>query len=201
MTSKRRRHDVRPRDTKRYMNDALRVEYVPLSEVLGWPQNPKAHDLPALSASVARFGFNDPPAVDEATGRLVEGHGRVDALRVMRERGDEPPARVHVRKDGEWLVPILRGLAFDSEAEAEAYLLSHNRVSEIGGWDNAALASMFSDREWSEPPPGWTNNEVERLLEKHGDKELENVEFPKFDEDSAAGVVVHECPKCGHKFS
>ena len=121
----------------------ISVEYVPMSEVRGWPRNPKLHDLDALGASIDRFGFVQPLTRDDRTGQLVAGHGRLEALARRRAAGEPAPGRVQVRADGEWLVPVLRGIAFETEREAEAYLVADNRMVELGGWDEAGLRSML----------------------------------------------------------
>lgn len=126
----------------------LKLHYVELAELERWPRNPKDHDEDLIRASILRFGFNDPMAVDETSGKLVEGHGRLSVLRALKEEGEEPPIRVQVRKrDGAWLVPVLRGIAFESEQEAEAYIIGHNRSTEAGGWVDGVLAQIFEDME------------------------------------------------------
>lgn len=124
----------------------MELKWVPLSEAIKHECNPKDHDEALIRASVLRFGFNDPIAVNEATGKLLEGHGRLTVLMDMKKDGDEPPARVKVRKkDSEWLVPMLRGMSFASEAEAQAYMVAHNRASESGGWIDTMLGQMLND--------------------------------------------------------
>lgn len=123
----------------------LKLEYVALSELEKWPRNPKDHDLDLIRKSIRRFGFNDPLAVDEGSRKMVEGHGRVEVLRELKAAGNEPPERILVRADGEWLVPVLKGIRFENAAEAEAYVIGHNRSTEAGGWLNDVLAEIFSD--------------------------------------------------------
>jgi hypothetical protein len=124
-----------------------RVEYVPLSELERWPRNPKKHDEPGIDASLERFGFTNPLMMDERTKRLVAGHGRLEALQRRQAAGKEPPKNI-AKKGKDWMVPVVRGVSFASEAEAEAYLLADNRLTEIGGWDdkmmNDVLASLGS---------------------------------------------------------
>lgn len=120
----------------------LRIEYQPLSEIARWPGNPKKHDAAGIEASIDRWGFNDPVVLDERTGRLIEGHGRLDALAARKERGEAPPAHVAKREDGEWLVPVGRGVSFRNKAEAEGYLLAHNQLGAAGGWDDAGMLAM-----------------------------------------------------------
>ena len=46
--------------------DELRIVYRPLVQCLKFPSNPKEHDLGAIVASIARFGFRDPITVNIA---------------------------------------------------------------------------------------------------------------------------------------
>lgn len=43
-----------------------------------------------------------------------------------------------------WKVPVLRGWASGSDAEAEAYLAASNRLVELGGWDDQELAALLA---------------------------------------------------------
>lgn len=141
-----------------------RVEYVPLAELdqASWPGNPKAHDIDTIVASIERFGFVSPMLMDEKSQRIVAGHGRVEALCYMREQGSEPPRGVRVYADA-WFVPVLRGVDFESEQEAEAYLLADNRLQELGGWDNKRLVEMLGHVEnWD--GTGYTEDDLTSLL-------------------------------------
>jgi DNA modification methylase len=123
---------------------ALRLEFVDLTTLHRWPRNPKEHDLPAIRESFTRFGFVAPILVDEGTGRIVSGHGRLDALMALQAQGGAPPGRIRV--DGKrWLVPVLRGVRFPSEGEAEAYLLADNQLTILGGWRDADLVPLLDE--------------------------------------------------------
>lgn len=122
---------------------ALRIEYLPLDQLSRWPGNPKAHADDAIAASISRFGFRDPLAIDETSGRLIAGHGRLTALERAHAAGSPAPQFVQVRDDGMWLIPVTRGGSFADEAEASAYLVAHNRTSELGGWDDALLTEFL----------------------------------------------------------
>jgi len=123
----------------------LRIEYVPLSEVKLWKRNPKTHDVDAIRKSMARWGVTWPILPDERTGKLVAGHGRIKSLTRKKNDGEEPPERIIVREDGEWMVPVIRGVAFKDDTEAEAYGVADNRTTELGGWDNEALVKVLAD--------------------------------------------------------
>ena len=80
------------------MSDApRRIEYVPLADVIPAPRNPRAHSsLPLVRASIDRFGFVDGAVHDGRTGRIVAGHGRLEALTAMEAAGEHPPDGVIV---------------------------------------------------------------------------------------------------------
>src|SRR4051812_7130293 len=94
------------------------TEYVPLPEVATAVRNPKSHDTPAVMASIARFGFLDPVIEDGRTGRLIAGHGRLEALVSMAGAAQEPPSGIEVAEDGTWQVPVTRGWASRSDEDA-----------------------------------------------------------------------------------
>lgn len=124
--------------------DRLRLVYMPVADLPPAKRNPKQHDIDDLVKSMKRWGFTQPELLDERTGMLVAGHGRKEALLKMQAAGDPPPARIRV-KNGAWLVPVLRGIAFASDQEAEAYLLADNKLVEAGGWDAELEAQMLRD--------------------------------------------------------
>jgi hypothetical protein len=123
--------------------DLVRVEYVSLSEIQRWPRNPKLHDKERIDKSIERFGFINPLVMDETSQRLVAGHGRLEALQGMKAEGKEPPKRIKILKNGDWAVPVLKGVGFTSEQDAEAFLIADNRLVELGGWDDAQLNEML----------------------------------------------------------
>ncbi len=124
------------------MSDQMTLQYMALTDLLKTDKNPKKHDLPALRASMLRWGFTQPLAIDERSGKLVEGHGRIEVLQEMKKAGGKPPQRVSV-KGKDWLVPVVRGLSFATDLEAEAYLIAANQLTTAGGWDDGLLGSMM----------------------------------------------------------
>lgn len=122
-----------------------------------------------LHQSIARFGFVSPIIIDERTGQLVAGHGRLDALQQMKTTGQPPPERI-ISKNGEWLVPVIRGVTFKDTTEAEAYALADNRLVEAGGWDEEALATVLSDLAAQDALQGigWDRDDVDQILRDLG---------------------------------
>lgn len=175
------------------MTEGMRVEYLDFELVVRWPRNPKDHDIHEIRKSFYRFGFVQPVLLDEGTGKLVAGHGRLDTLQILKNRGIEPPRGIQEVED-KWLVPVLRGVTFKDPAEAEAFLLADNRLSEVGGWKQDILESVLSEMV-----------DVDGLLEGTGfnivdtlTKE-EKLEIKEQKEVKTKTVEV-TCPKCNSTF-
>ncbi len=144
-----------------------RVEYVDLDAIELAPRNPKTHDAEGIRRSIGHFGLAELPLLDERTGRLVAGHGRVTDLRASRDSGQTPPAGVTL-EDGRWLVPIIRGWASRSDEDAEAYLLASNNLTTRGGWNMEGLAGMLQELAATDADlallTGWTGDDIDDML-------------------------------------
>lgn len=113
--------------------------YMPLDEIVEAERNAKGHDDEGIGASVTRFGFVEPPIIDERTGRLVAGHGRYAKLRELYDAGESPvPDGIEIVGD-EWYVPVVRGWASADDDEALAMGIALNRLVERGGWQREVL--------------------------------------------------------------
>jgi DNA modification methylase len=121
------------------------LEYRVLDDLLRWPRNPKDHDLDQLSKSFERFGYTDPILVDETSGRIVAGHGRLETLQQKMAAGEERPDLIDVDDAGRWLVPVIRGVGFKDALEAEAYLVADNQLVIGPGWKNDELDAMLAE--------------------------------------------------------
>ena len=124
-----------PKSQQAVANGSLRVEYLPLSTLKPALRNPKSHHVETVLGSMARFGYVAPMILDERSGRLVAGHGRLESLKRAKLAGKKPPDHIRVAA-GEWLVPVVRGVAFEDDREAEAYLLADNQTTILGGWND-----------------------------------------------------------------
>src|SRR5687767_10340946 len=101
------------------------LEYMPLADLQRAPRNPKGHADQLIAESMERHGYVEAVVIDERTGRLVAGHGRLDSLQVRHAAGSEPPEGV-VAEGDQWLVPVQRGWSSTSDEQAENYLLTSN---------------------------------------------------------------------------
>lgn len=190
-------------------DDEVSVVYLRVDEVERWPRNPKKHDLGKIERSMRRHGFVLPITRDTKTGRLVAGHGRLEVLQRMMAQGQLPPKRVKVADDGMWMVPVLNGIEFATEADAEDYLLTDNRLVELGGWDPGELKAILDDQMEAGTDVGelgWTADDLrileaslevqQRLEEPPGEQPAEEPPeaFRTFDGTEKATV---NCPRCG----
>jgi DNA modification methylase len=91
-------------------------------------KNPRVHSkrqVRRIARSIEVFGFNVPVLIN-AEGRLIAGHGRVLAARLLG------------LKD----VPAIR-LQHLTEAQARAFMIADNRLTENSTWDERLLAEQF----------------------------------------------------------
>jgi hypothetical protein len=143
--------------------DQLRIEFTDIDVLRRWPKNPKEHDLKFLGESFEEHGFVDPALIDEGTGLMVKGHGRIEKLQEMRDAGEAPPDRVQVR-DGKWFAPVIRGVRFKSKAKAGKYLLADNRGTELGGWNNKLLADLLANYKTDPVGTGFSSKDIVRFV-------------------------------------
>jgi len=93
--------------------------------LLPYERNPRTHSrkqIEQIAASIREFGFTNPVLID-GEGRIIAGHGRVAAAKLL----------------GMDRVPTIR-LEHLSEAQKRAYIIADNRLAELAGWDEALLA-------------------------------------------------------------
>lgn len=103
----------------------LQIEYIPLEKITPYPNNAKKHtekDLEVIQNSISHFGMCDPIGVWGDKNIIIEGHGRLMALKAL----------------GHTEAPCIR-LDHLTDEERRAYTLAHNRSQEIAEWDDALL--------------------------------------------------------------
>lgn len=128
-----------------------RIEHVPLTWLVARldPANEKSHEIPDIKASIRRHGFTEPALLDERTGLLGAGHGRVEALAEMFAACETRPKRILEGEGddvGDWLVPVLRdGLATEDDLAARDYRITSNKLTEKGGWVLDRLTASLTE--------------------------------------------------------
>jgi len=101
-----------------------RIEHWPLARLRPYAQNAKTHDadqVAKIAASMAEFGWTVPCLV-AADSELIAGHGRVLAAAQL----------------GLAEAPVIV-LGYLTEAQRRAYRIADNKLTELGGWDEALL--------------------------------------------------------------
>lgn len=108
----------------------LAIEYVSIDTLTPDPRNPRLHttrQIKQIARSLQSFGFNVPILVDR-TQRIVAGHGRVQAA----------------RQAGHAVVPVIR-LEHLTDAQARAFAVADNRLTEIATWDDRLLGQILGE--------------------------------------------------------
>lgn len=118
--------------------------WTPLASLRLWALNPRdnAEAIPAVAASIARFGFVSPVVVWTSRSRIVAGHTRVLALARLLKKAPAfvPPGAPQGTPPG--CAPV-RFHEFSSEEEATAYAIADNRLNELAAWNPEKLASLI----------------------------------------------------------
>ena len=105
--------------------DRLKITYQSPAVLQPRATNPRTHSkkqIRQIAASIERFGFNNPVLID-SRGRIVAGHGRVEAAKLL----------------GIEKVPTIR-LEDLTDDEIRAYVIADNKLAENAGWDRELLA-------------------------------------------------------------
>jgi hypothetical protein len=104
--------------------------YVAVDTLAANPLNPRLHNhqqVVAIARSIETFGFNAPILVD-SKNRVVAGHGRLEAAKWLKLES----------------VPVIR-LAHLTEAQAKAYMLADNKLTDRSSWDDRRVAIVLKE--------------------------------------------------------
>ena len=108
----------------------IAIIYRPLAELKLDPRNPRAHSprqVRQIARSIEAFGFNVPVLID-GQRKVIAGHGRVLACRLL-----------------EWSEVPTISLEHLSDAQAAAFLIADNRLTENSAWNDRLLAEQLKD--------------------------------------------------------
>lgn len=206
------------------MTDLLSLKYIPISQAELFDNNAKLHNLDQIIQSIARYGFKSAckweGTLNDGRGGIVAGNGRVEALRVMEERGDELPIGIaQDTETGEWCVPVLFGVEAESETIARAYALDDNNLTLLGGdLDLADLKKMYNQEllmseleelaQSGNLPVTFDNDFVEDSLQFLADNNSSESDSEDSDRPSSTKEIntddyefQHKCPKCQFEFN
>jgi DNA modification methylase len=143
--------------TRRAKKEARPVTVVDrkISELKLDPSNPRQHSprqIRQIARSIEAFGFNVPVLVDANT-KVIAGHGRVMACQQL----------------GIEQVPTIR-LEHLTEAQARAFMIADNRLTENSVWDDRLLAEQLKelsalDLDFSIEATGFEIGEIDLRIE------------------------------------
>ena len=127
----------------------------PITDLRPDPGNPRVHprkQIRQIAESIKAFGFNVPVLVD-AHDQVIAGHGRIKAAELL----------------GWTEVPTIR-LDHLSEAQAKAFLLADNKLTENAEWDPRLLGESLrdlslQDLDFSLETTGFEMAEIDLLIE------------------------------------
>jgi DNA modification methylase len=129
-----------------------RIETWPLERLKPYARNAKTHgadQVAKIAGSMAQFGWTVPCLVAE-DGELIAGHGRVLAAEQL----------------GLTEAPVIV-LGHLTEAQRRAYRLADNKLTELGGYDEALLAAELQELEADDfdlSLVGFSDAELDQLL-------------------------------------
>lgn len=129
--------------------ERIRIEHIPLAQVVLWDRNPKAHDIGNITESIRRYGFQDPPKFDAALEALVYGNGRSHCLRMMQKAKEDVPRGILVDDAGAWYVPVKFGLDLESKRTAEAFAIDHNNLTMAGNFEVWETAKIWDEESYA----------------------------------------------------
>jgi DNA modification methylase len=115
----------RSKATSKHLVSFGRWTLCALSDLKLDPHNPREHtgnQVRAIARSIEAFGFNAPILIDK-NGQIVAGHGRYKAALLL----------------GLAQIPVI-SLEHLSKAQAKAYMLADNKLTDRSSWDDEALA-------------------------------------------------------------
>jgi len=110
--------------------DQRQISFCAIGDLSPHPRNARKHSqaqIRAIAKSIDAFGFNAPVLIDKER-RIIAGHGRVEAAKLL----------------GLTQIPVVL-LDHLTEAEAIAYMLADNKLTDLSTWDDNQVAIVLRD--------------------------------------------------------
>lgn len=149
--------------------NGLTLERWPIERLKPHPKNPRTHDeknLAAIEASIARCGYIAPIVVNQRSGYIVAGHGRLAAAKRLVAKGQQKYAELDVVV-----------VSLDAATE-RAYLLADNRTSELAAWDRELLLALAGDAQDDDNQPLLDTLHMSQLIDLSRGKEAATEVLP-----------------------
>src|SRR6266478_6479247 len=161
-------------------NSNLKIVYRRIDTLRLDPSNPRRHSkkqIGQIAESIKLFGFIVPILINR-DGKIIAGHGRVLAARML-----------DITE-----VPTLR-LDHLTPAQASAFMIADNRLTEIATWDDRLLAQQFRDLslsglDFSLEVTGFDMGEIDLRINSLEDKPAQDADPADVLPESQAGPPV-----------
>lgn len=153
----------------------LKIEYIPLENLTPYEKNARLHtavDLATIENSIREFGMCDPIGIWSEKNVIVEGHGRMLALKAL----------------GHTEAPCIR-LDHLTDEQRRAYALAHNKTAEMSKWDFEMLDSEIAELDLDMTEFGFVDVDD---IDWAGVEDLSEDNYDKPVKDKL------KCPNCGH---
>jgi ParB-like chromosome segregation protein Spo0J len=159
-----------------------------LDEIEPYGSNPKQHpdeQIDKIASSIRRFGWNQSIVVD-GDGVIIVGHGR----------------RLAAKQLGEKSAPVIERTDL-SDAEARAYRIADNRVSESPMDDDLLEVELelLDDSDVSVEASGMDDDEIEEKISKEDTPVPEFEPAPGEEQAELDETDNIQCPECGHEWT
>ena len=204
----------------RVLSPTASAVWLPLDELRPNPRNPRVHgaEVVRLARTILRTTWGAPIIAQASTRRIIGGHGRLEAARLIME-GVEVDGILRGGADhlfaadapGPGMVPVR--LVDVGDAEADAMTLADNAKAIQGTDDAAALVAMATASFERGAPTmediGLGAAELDALVKAAGDAVLAGADSAptykgdpdgrEYDEGVEDEVDALTCPHCGGK--
>ena len=170
------------------------------------PANARVHDdknIEAIKNSLLEFTQYQPLVIQKSSGKILVGNGRYTAIQQLKE-------------EGRWSADEVDCVVLDiNDVKAAMLAITDNRSSELGRWDNSALAQIIEQLQREEEEDfdlgglGWEDTDLAAVLEAEGDDcgnskrgSDDNEDAPDDFEEMGEDVETdYKCPKCGYEWN
>ena len=165
----------------------LRVEYLPISELVYYVKNPRKNDaaVGAVAKSIEEFGFKVPILIDD-NNEIIAGHTRLKAAQ-----------QLELEK-----VPVIRVSDLSPE-QVKAFRIADNKLGEISEWDMDILFEELTDlREcgFDIELTGFSDITLDGFAETSEGSSIDVDSFLTDEDKPDKKPKLITCPHCGESF-
>lgn len=170
-------------------------ERVPLTELNLHHKNPRRGDVDAIMGSMVANGVYNPLTVNRGTytGRPNEVLAGNHRLKAMRRLAEEHPDDPRWQTVDVWVVDV-------DEERATKILLSDNRTSDLGSYDEEELLGLLDTVDYDLDGTGYDYDDLEGLADTPNEEEkpknekyVQDITIPQYEPQSSTPPPPNEC--------